>query len=145
MKRSAFLILVALAALVACKRAPHARKASDGPVSMQTIDSADMHRTVVDPPLTLTDAAPALKTKDPSNPNNPDGLPLDAKDDALRASLPFAPAIAMDPVGGSKISIRVSTPTAEYKGRIFYFTNEENKRQFLANPDQYMKGSFSHL
>jgi YHS domain-containing protein len=139
MKRSLFLILVLLAA---CNRAPHVRKASSGPVAMQTIDSADMHRAVVDPPLTLTDAAPPLKTKDP---NSPDGLPLDSRDEALRASLPFAPAIAMDPVGGSKISIRASTPTAEYKGRIFYFTNEENKRQFLASPEQYMKGSFSHL
>lgn len=139
MKRSLFLILVLLAA---CNRTPHVRKASSGPVAMQTIDSADMHRTVVDPPVTLTDAAPPLKTKDP---NSPDGLPLDSRDEALRASLPFAPAIAMDPVGGSKISIRASTPTAEYKGRIFYFTNEENKRQFLASPDQYMKGSFSHL
>jgi YHS domain-containing protein len=142
MKRSLFLILVVLAA---CNRAPHVRKASSGPIVMQTIDTADMHRIVVDPPLTLTDAAPALKTKDPNNPSNPDGLPLDGRDEALRAALPFAPAIAMDPVGGSKISIRASTPTAEYKGRIFYFTNEENKRQFLANPDQYMKGSFSHL
>ncbi len=139
MKGSLFLILVFLAA---CNRGPHVRKASSGPVAMQTIDSADMHRTVVDPPVTLTDAAPPLKTKDP---NSPDGLPLDSRDEALRASLPFAPAIAMDPVGGSKISIRASTPTAEYKGRIFYFTNEENKRQFLASPDQYMKGSFSHL
>jgi YHS domain-containing protein len=142
MKRSTFLILVMLAA---CSRAPRAHRAAQGPLVMQTIDNADIHRTVVDPPLTLTDAAPALKAKDPNNPDNPEAQPLDARDEALRASLPFAPAIAMDPVGGSKISIRASTPTAEYKGRIFYFTNEENKRQFLANPDQYMKGSFSHL
>jgi YHS domain-containing protein len=142
MKRS---IVLSVLVLAACNGAPHARRAAEGPGPIQTIDNADMHRTVVDPPLTLTDAAPPLKTKDPNNPNNPDVLPLDARDDALRAALPFAPAIAMDPVGGSKISIRVSTPTAEYKGRIFYFTNEENKRQFLASPDQYMKGSFSHL
>jgi YHS domain-containing protein len=142
MKRS---ILVILVALTACNRLPHVGKPSDAPIAMQTIDNADMHRTVVDPPLTLTDSAPPLKTKDPNNPTVPDALPLDAQDEALRASLPFAPAIAMDPVGGSKISIRASTPTAEYKGRIFYFTNEDNKKQFVANPDQYMKGSFSHL
>jgi YHS domain-containing protein len=142
MKRS---ILLSFVLLAACNGTPRARRAAEGPAPIQTIDSADMHRMVVDPPLTLTDAAPPLKVKDPNNPNNPDVQPLDAKDDALRAALPFAPAIAMDPVGGSKISIRASTPTAEYKGRIFYFTNDENKRQFLASPEQYMKGSFSHL
>jgi YHS domain-containing protein len=63
----------------------------------------------------------------------------------VRAALPFSPAIAMDPVNGDKISIRANTPTFEYKERIYYFTNEENKRTFTANPDQYTKQGFTKL
>ena len=63
----------------------------------------------------------------------------------VHAVLPFSPAIAMDPVNGDKISIRASTPTLDYKGRYYYFTNEENKRVFVANPDQYTKQGFTKL
>jgi YHS domain-containing protein len=66
-------------------------------------------------------------------------------DERVRAALPFSPAIAMDPVNGDKISIRANTPTFEYKERIYYFTNEENKRTFTANPDQYTKQGFTKL
>jgi YHS domain-containing protein len=51
----------------------------------------------------------------------------------------------MDPVDGSKISMRATTPTFEYKGKIYYFSNEENKRTFMANPEQYLKGGFLRL
>jgi YHS domain-containing protein len=51
----------------------------------------------------------------------------------------------MDPVDGSKVSIRVSTSTFEYKGRVFYFSSEGNKRTFMATPETYTKGVFSHL
>jgi len=71
--------------------------------------------------------------------------PPTAQDEAMRASLPFAPAIAMDAVDGSKISIRASTPTLEYKNKLYYFSSEDHKRQFLADPEQYTKGVFSHL
>jgi YHS domain-containing protein len=33
----------------------------------------------------------------------------------------------------------------EYKGRIFYFSSDEKKRTFAANPETYTKGLFSHL
>jgi YHS domain-containing protein len=56
-----------------------------------------------------------------------------------------APAIAMDPIDGSKISIRASIPTVEYKNKLYYFANEDHKRTFVANPEQYTKGLFSHL
>jgi YHS domain-containing protein len=92
---------------------------------MKTIDTADVRPTVMDPPPVLTEEAPPPK--------------------ALRASLPFAPAIGMDPVDGSKISIRATTPMTEYKNKIFYFSSEENKRTFASNPEQYSKGPFSHL
>ena len=65
-------------------------------------------------------------------------------DEALRAALPFAPAIALDPVDGSKISIRANTASFESKGRIYYFASEANKRTFAASPDQYLKGVFAH-
>lgn len=86
----------------------------------------------------LSDEAPAPKPKNPAEALN--AVPLTEKDETIRAQLPFAPAIAMDPVDGSKISIRADTPTLEYKGRIFYFHSAENKATFQANPDQYMKG-----
>src|ERR1051326_7067572 len=57
--------------------------------------------------------------------------------------LPFSPAIALDPVSGQKISIRATTPTAELKGRMYYFESEENKRTFIANPVQYQHGVFA--
>jgi YHS domain-containing protein len=111
---------------------------------MKTIDSADVRPAVMEPPPMLTEEAPPPKSKD--NLAQADAPPPPTpQDEALRASLPFAPAIAMDPVDGSKISIRASTPVTEYKNKIFYFSSEENKRIFAANPEQYVKGPFSHL
>lgn len=92
----------------------------------------------------LTDEAPPLKPV--ANVAQADAPPPPTpQDEALRASLPFSPAIAMDPVDGSKISIRASIPTLEYKNKLYYFANEEHKRTFVANPEQYTKGLFSHL
>jgi YHS domain-containing protein len=111
---------------------------------MKTIDSADVRPSVIDPPPMLTDEAPAPKPK--ANVAQTDTVtPASPQDEALRAALPFAPAIAMDPVDGGKISIRASTPTVEYKNKIFYFSSEANKRVFTSNPEQYTKGVFSHL
>jgi YHS domain-containing protein len=63
----------------------------------------------------------------------------------LRAALPFTPAIAMDPIDGSKISITATTATWEYKGKIYYFSNEANKHTFMANPEAALKGGFMRL
>jgi YHS domain-containing protein len=111
---------------------------------IKTIESTNLHPAPIDPPPMLTDEAPPVKTvtglaqADAPPPPTP-------QDEALRASLPFTPAIAMDPVDGSKISIRASIPTVEYKNKLYYFANEDHKRTFMANPEQYTKGLFSHL
>ena len=111
---------------------------------MKTIDSADVRPAVMEPPPMLTEEAPPPKSKD--NLAQADAPPPPTpQDEALRASLPFAPAIAMDPVDGSKISIRATTPMTEYKNKIFYFSSEANKRAFAASPEQFTKGVFSHL
>jgi len=107
-------------------------------MEVQTIDSADPRPSVVDPPPMLTDEAAAPKPKNAVEAAK--AIPLTEQDEMVRAQLPFAPAIAMDPVDGSKISIRASTPTLEYKGRIFYFRDAANRAAFQASPDQYMKG-----
>ena len=139
-------LIAALAALVlllsaGCARssaAPRQRPASD----VQTIDSADVRPTVMEPPPVLTDEGPAPKPKtDVATADAPP--PPTPQDEALRASLPFAPAIALDPVSGNKISIRSDTLTYEYKGRIYYFSSADSRRQFAAAPDQYLKGVFA--
>jgi YHS domain-containing protein len=142
MKR--FLILAACSLLCACPRsAPRARTAS-APSDIQTVDSTEARPAVLDPPPVLTDEGPASKPKG-SVLSEDAPPPPTAQDEALRASLPFAPAIALDPVDGSKISIRAGTPVADYKGHFFYFSSEANKRTFLASPDQYLKGAFAKL
>ncbi len=135
--------VTALCALLACHQASKARPAQPKPaVEMQTIDSVDLSRNVLDPPPTLTDVGPAIKIK----PNQQgETEQLNARDEAVRASLPFTPAIAMDPVDGSKISIRADTAMVDFKGRIYYFGSAENKAKFVADPQTYMKGAFSHL
>ncbi|GAC1436061.1 MAG: hypothetical protein NVSMB68_08180 [Thermoanaerobaculia bacterium] len=89
------------------------------------------------------EAAPPRPTGQPWEVKQP--VVLTAQDDKIRAALPFAPAIAMDPIDGSKLSILANTPTLEHKGHIYYFSKEENKRTFAANPDQYSKGLFKGL
>jgi YHS domain-containing protein len=140
------MLVAALAAALAggCGGKPKAAAASKPQSEMRTIDSSDLRPVTVDPPPMLTDEAPPIKTAT--------GLaqadappPPTAADEALRASLPFTPAIAMDPIDGSKISIRASIPTVEYKNKLYYFANEDHKRAFVANPEQYTKGLFSHL
>ena len=139
MKRALILLLVS----AACRQSGtlSATKSSAG--SVRTLESVDARPAVIDPPPMLTEEAAAPKPRDPLAAQNQ--IPLTEADEQLRAKLPFAPAIAMDPVDGSKISIRATTPTFELKGKIYYFTSEENRRTFVANPDQYTKGLFSHL
>jgi YHS domain-containing protein len=138
------LIVGVCALLFACPRsAPRARAAK--PASdIQTVDSTDPRPLVLDPPPVLTDEGPAPKPK--GNVLSADAPPPPTpQDEAFRASLPFAPAIALDPVDGSKISIRTRTPVADYKGHLYYFSSEATKRTFLASPEQYLKGAFAHL
>lgn len=88
----------------------------------------------------LADEGPAIKPKNQPGAFADAPAPLTEKDEQVRAALPFVPAIAMDPVNGSKVSIRADTPTTEYKGHIYYFASPENLAEFRANPDQFMKG-----
>lgn len=146
MVRTLFITAAALAVLAAgCGgKAPSGGNQPKPNTGMRTIDSANVQLAPIDPPPMLSDEAPPVKTvtglaqADAPPPPTP-------QDEALRASLPFSPAIAMDPVDGSKISIRASIPTVEYKNKLYYFANEDHKRTFLANPEQYTKGLFSHL
>ena len=140
MKRLLLATALVAAACGAQKSAPQSSTHSE----MKTIDSADVRPAVIDPPPVLTDEAPPPKPKE--NVAQADAPPPPTpQDEALRASLPFSPAIGMDPVDGSKISIRASTPVLEYKNKIYYFSSEANKRAFLANPEQYAKGPFTHI
>ncbi len=141
--RRPFALVICVLVLACGRSAPRARRAPT-PTDMQTVESVDARPTLLDPPPVLTDEGPAPKptTKLAQQDAPP---PPSPQDEALRAALPFTPAIAMDPVAGSKISIRVNTPTTEYKGHIYYFSSEANKRTFMANPDQYTKGVFSRL
>lgn len=115
--------------------APHAE--------MRTIESTKEKPRLYEPPPMLSDEAPPPKPRDPIAAANQ--TPLNDDDERIRARLPFAPAIAMDPVDGSKVSIRATTPTLDLKGRTYYFSSEDNRRLFQANPDQYTKGVFSKL
>src|SRR5205807_7948515 len=99
---------------------------------MRTIDNVDPRPIVIEPPPVLPDEAAAPKPKDAAAAQNM--VPLTTQDEQVRAKLPFAPAIAMDAVDGSKISIRATTPVVDMKNRVFYFSSEENKKLFLANP-----------
>ncbi|HXG58022.1 MAG TPA: YHS domain-containing protein [Thermoanaerobaculia bacterium] len=136
--------LVCLAlALAACKPGPPPSPRVESQTGIRTIDSADPRPTVIDPPPVLTDEAPPPKPKSPSE--RQQVTPLTPQDEQFRASLPFSPAIAMDPVDGSKVSIRATTPKFEYRNRIYYFSSEANRRTFAARPEQFTKGAFSHL
>jgi YHS domain-containing protein len=55
--------------------------------------------------------------------------------------LPFAPAISMDPVDGSKVSIRASTPSTEHGGKIYHFSSRQNLEAFLESPEKYLSGN----
>lgn len=138
MKRCLFFLALA----AACKQSPPpTRPAAATAAQVKTIDTTPPQPAVLQPPPILTDEAPTPKstvgqmTADAPPPPTP-------QDEAVRAALPFSPAIGLDPVSGQKISIRATTPTAELKGRIYYFQSEENKRAFMANPAQYLHGPF---
>lgn len=105
-------------------------------------------RTIGNTPLTL------LPIQQPPTIDQPPGeaplRPRAARDSTSTAAtkqdelsrkmnLPFAPAIAMDPVDGNKVSIGPDTPTTEYKNRLYYFSSTKNRQAFVANPDAYLK------
>lgn len=136
--------ILSFVALTACSRSSAAPRQDTASEGVQNIDTTPVKPAVLEPPPVLTDeggAAPKVKTDSTSTAAAPQ---LTAEDEAVRAALPFSPAIGLDPVNGMKISLKASTPIVEYKNHLYYFTGEETKRQFLANPEQYTKGIFAH-
>ena len=139
MKRFPALVLLTFA-VTACDSTPPPTKTTQ----IQTINTVLPVPAQLDPPPMLNDEAPPPKPK--ALPwETPTPIVFSPEDEKLRASLPFSPAIAMDPIDGSKISIRATTPTFEYKGKIFYFSSEENKRTFAATPEQFVKSGYMKL
>ena len=138
MRRLPVLVLLAFA-VTACDSTPPPKSAQ-----VQTINTVMPVPATLDPPPMLNDEAPPPKPK--ALPwETPTPIVFSPEDEKLRASLPFSPAIAMDAIDGSKISIRATTPTFEYKGKIYYFSSEENKRTFVAAPEQYTKSGYMRL
>ena len=133
-------IVVAVAAL-ALGCAQGRRRVVQQP-QVKTIDNVPPLPVVMDPPPQLAEEGPQVKqTVGLASPDAPP--PPTEKDEQVRASLPFAPAIALDPVDGSKVSIRADTPAVATKTHIYYFASEDNKRLFMASPQQYLKGLFA--
>ena len=147
MTKSGLMVVTLLAVIaMACARpASRTAQAEEAEATqIRTIESVDPRPQVLDPPRVLDDEAPPPKPK--TQPwEKPVPIVLSPEDEKLRASLPFSPALAMDPVDGSKISIRASTPTVEFNGRIYYFSTEANRRTFMVNPKEYLTGRFTAL
>ncbi len=139
MRRVALILLL----VIGCRQAAPIRQRTTARDDVKTIENTVTPPAAITPPPELADEAPAPNPVNPAAQQNQ--VPLTPADEQLRASLPFAPAIAMDPVDGAKISIRATTPTFQYKGRLYYFASEKNKSAFQASPDQYAKGRFAHL
>lgn len=141
MKRLLPLLIIPLAA---CGQAGRTTTPATTTSEMRTIENTEAKPGVIDPPSMLSDEGGAAPKPHAPIPGTAAPV-ISEKDEQLRASLPFAPAIAMDPIDGSKISILADTPTVQTKTRLYYFSSEDHKREFLANPEQYMKGAFSKL
>lgn len=109
---------------------------------IRTIDNSDVKATLIDPPPTVNEQE---TTFNPTIEVVPGSKLEGTKEErqAQMVDLPFAPAIAMDPVTGGKVSIRVSTPMVEYKNKIYYFVSEDSKREFLSNAEGFSKGAMA--
>jgi YHS domain-containing protein len=138
-----FLVLLALA----CQGSPDPPRRSQQvaeTTQMRTIENTPAHPAQLEGPPMLTDEAPPPKPK--ALPwETPTPIVFTPEDEKVRAALPFTPAIAMDPIDGSKISIRASTPMVEYKNKFYYFSDEANKKMFMSNPEHALKGGFMKL
>ena len=137
--------ILSIVALAACSRSSAAPRQQTAADPVQNIDTTQVKPAVLDPPPVLTDeGAPVPKVKTDTASTATAVAVMSPQDEAVRAALPFSPAIGLDPVNGMKISLKASTPIVEYKNHLYYFTGEDTKRQFLASPEQYTKGIFAH-
>lgn len=113
---------------------------------IRTIENTPITAIPLQPPATLDEPAeprrpspaPRAAAKAASAPTTTAGDKLDEL--SRKMNLPFAPAIAMDPVDGSKVSISPDTPLYEYKDRLYYFSSAKNRQTFAANPEPFIKG-----
>lgn len=118
------------------------------PVEMRTVDDVGLNSLPVEAPPMITEQSTQLRATEQLG---PDGKPIrrttpvpDPEAEVVAPiMMPFAPLIAMDPVDGSKVSIRVETPVTEYKDRLYYFGSAQNKAAFVADPEKYATGSLS--
>lgn len=137
------LIAVAVFLGAGCQQSPPEPELGE----LRTIDNTPLEAMVIDPPQTTVPQP--LETKLPDGeikkPVATSSATTSSTDEMLqhKINLPFSPAIAMDPVDGGKVSIRIDTPTFEYQGKVYYFTSEANRRSFTADPDKYSKGTLS--
>lgn len=133
------LTVVALAVLcAACAQQP---ASPAPPAEIRTIENSPIETVPVEEPPQITDLQAEPKLRDPY----PDEAAKRRAEEDLKkqVSLPFSPAIAMDPVNGAKVSIRSDTPMLEYKNKIYYFASAGNRATFQANPEQYVQGGLS--
>jgi YHS domain-containing protein len=137
------LVLLTAFAVLACDSSDSS-SAAKAKSEMRTINEVAPAPAKLEPPPMLTDEAPPPKPKVLPW-ETPTAIVFSPEDEKLRGSLPFTPAIAMDPIDGSKLSIRAATPTVDYKGRIYYFSSEANKKTFESNPAAYLTGRFTKL
>jgi YHS domain-containing protein len=145
MKRVLFLLLTGFA--TACIEESAAQPPTE---QARTLDNTPVQPLPVQRPATLDEPgqsaslidAPSMQGR--TSTSQPVKTTIEQQDELSRKmNLPFAPAIAMDPVDGSKVSIRPDTPWVEHKGRLYYFSSAKNKQIFVASPDTYLKGKLA--
>ena len=133
MKALLYLLVCCLATVAAgCRDDGQAAPVAE----MRTIENTPLQPMPVQPPPQVNEQEALPKPKEPAP-----GMPVeDAPAEPQKMiELPFAPAIAMDPVDGSKVPIRAETPTFEYKNKIYYFGSAANRQAFAANPEGFLK------
>ncbi len=123
--------------LVGCESSPPVPPPAR-PQNVRTLEEAQLRQTT--PPETLEFRTEEIIPTDDSD-NASSSKPVEVT--AAELNLPFAPAIAMDPVDGQKVSITKDTPIAEYKDRIYYFNSAANKRAFMKNAEDYLSGKLA--
>ena len=144
--RSQLLVTLVLASMVSCEQQTPVTHLQD----VRTVDNVPTRMVPVQTLPVLREEATEIK---PPEPTDADGNPIKtstALKPALKPAstpetnipteLPFAPLIAMDPVDGTKVSIRIGTASTEYKNKLYYFSSPENKKTFLGNPEVYANG-----
>ncbi len=136
------LLPLLVAGNMACNAQQPTRTQSPGVATINTVTPSP---APLAPPPMLQDEAPPPKPKPLNQWHTPEPIHLTPEDERIRAALPFSPAIAMDPVDGSKISITAKTPMLEYKDKLYYFSTEANKKIFSGNPEEALKGGFMRL